>query len=79
MVRSTSRPHLLPYAIIEAAVQGVPDAVNAVIHHYSGYIAALCLRTSYDEFGNPHSHVDEELRRRLETKLILAIASFRLN
>lgn len=30
---------------------GRPDAVNAVIQHYSGYIATLATRTSYDAFG----------------------------
>jgi hypothetical protein len=30
----------------------------------------------YDENGNPHLCVDEEMRRRLETKLITKILSF---
>ena len=49
MVKSAStRAALLPYPIIAAAVRGEPDAVNTVIRHYSGYIAALSTRTSYD-------------------------------
>ena len=35
------------------------------------YIAALCKRTGRDENGNYCTYVDEELRRRLETKLII--------
>lgn len=70
---------LLPYTVIAAAVRGEPDAVNTVIRHYSGYIAALSTRTSYDAHGCPHSQVDEDLRRRLETKLIIAILAFDLN
>ena len=47
MVKSSStRAALLPYPIIAAAVRGEPDAVNTVIRHYSGYIAALSTRTS---------------------------------
>ena len=66
MVKSAStRAALLPYPIIAAAVRGEPDAVNTVIRHYSGYIAALSTRTSYDVHGCPYSYVDEELRRRL--------------
>ena len=38
---AASRNNLLPYPVITAAVQGDPDAVNRVIGHYSGYIAAL--------------------------------------
>ena len=34
---------------------------------------------AYDAFGNPHFRVDEELRRRLETKLIISILDFDLN
>ena len=66
---AASRNNLLPYPVITAAVQGDPDAVNRVIGHYSGYIAALSTRTSYDPQGCPHSQVDDDLRRRLETKL----------
>lgn len=80
MTKSAStRTALLPYPMIAAAVRGEPDAVNAVVRHYSGYIAALSTRTSYDAHGRPHSQVDEDLRRRLETKLIIAILSFDLN
>ena len=31
------------------------------------------MRTSNDKYGNPYTCVDEELRRRLETKRIIAI------
>ena len=76
---ATTRADLIPYPVIAAAVRGEPEAVNAVVRFYSGYIAALSTRTSYDAFGCPHSQVDEELRRRLETKLIIAILDFDLN
>ncbi|MDO5401162.1 MAG: helix-turn-helix domain-containing protein [Eubacteriales bacterium] len=76
---ATRRGDLLPYPVIAAAVRGDPVAVDMVIRHYSGYIAALATRTSYDAHGNPYSQVDEDLRRRLETKLIISILSFDLN
>ena len=69
---AASRNNLLPYPVITAAV-------NRVIGHYSGYIAALSTRTSYDPQGCPHSRVDDDLRRRLETKLIISILGFDLN
>ena len=77
--RRTARSSLIPYPVIAAAVWGDPEAVNRVLDHYSGYIAALSTRTSYDVHGCPYSYVDEELRRRLETKLIIAILDFDLN
>ena len=73
------RAGLLPYPVIAAAVGGDPQAVDRVVRHYSGYIAALSMRTSYDENGFPRSQVDEDLRRRLETKLIISILGFDLN
>ena len=68
-----SREGLIPYPVIAAAVRGDPEAVNLVIRHYSGYIATLATRTSHDKNGYSCSQVDEELRRRLDTKLIIAI------
>ena len=77
---------MIPYPVIETAVKvaargnfWTQDAVNEVIRHYSGYIAALCKRTGRDENGNYCTYVDEELRRRLETKLIISILGFDLN
>ncbi|MPN58752.1 hypothetical protein SDC9_206465 [bioreactor metagenome] len=71
-----SASSLLPYMIIEAAASGDVDAINAVLKHYERYIAALATRTLYDENGNPHLCVDEEMKRRLETKLITKILKF---
>ena len=80
MIKSAcTRASLIPYPVIAAAVGGNPEAVNRVIRHYSGYIAALSTRTSYDLDGFPRPQVDEDLRRRLETKLIISILGFDLN
>ena len=68
--------YLLSYPVIVLASGGDVDAINAVLKHYEGYIAALSMRTLYDEGGNPHLCVDDVLRRRLETKLITKILTF---
>ena len=68
-----TRASLLPYPIIAAA-----EAVSRVVRHYSSYIAALSTRTSYGSDGYPRLQVDEELRNRLEAKLIIAILDFDL-
>ena len=67
---------LIPYPVIVLAAGGDVDAINAVLKHYEGYIAALSMKQLYDEGGNPHLCVDDSLRRRLETKLITAILTF---
>jgi len=72
----TANSNLLPYPVIAAAAGGDVDAINSVIKHYEGYIIVLSTRRLYDEYSNPHLCVDEELRRRLETKLIAGILTF---
>mgnify|MGYP003167445663 CR=1 FL=1 len=64
-----TRASLLPYPIIAAAVAGDAEAVSR---------AALSTRTSYGSDGYPRLQVDEELRNRLEAKLIIAILDFDL-
>lgn len=79
MDNAAVRKRLLPYPVIEAAVRGEAEAVNEVIRHYSGYIATLCKRTGRDATGSLCTYVDDELRGRLETKLIISILGFDLN
>ena len=74
---NTERRRFSPY--IAAAVGGDPEAVNRVVRHYSGYIAALSTRTSYGPDGYPRPQVDEDLRGRLEAKLIISILDFDLS
>lgn len=69
---------LLPFPVISLAADGDIDAINAVLKHYEGYIAALSTKQLYDEYGNPHLCVDEGLKRRLETKLITKILTFKV-
>ena len=77
--RRTARSSLIPYPVIAAAVGGDPEAVNRVVRHYSGYIAALSTRTNYGPDGYPRPQVDEDLRGRLEAKLIISILDFDLS
>ena len=72
----TKQKELLPFRTIAAASNVDVDAINAILKHYEGYIASLSLRRVFDEDGNGYTIVDEELRRRLETKLIVKILSF---
>lgn len=69
---------LLSFQMIRAASNGDIEAINAVLKHYEGYIAALSTRKMYDENRQVHYCVDETLRRRLETKLITKILAFEI-
>ena len=77
MNKAAKTSNLLPYPVIVLAADGDVDAIHAVLKHYEGYIAVLATRKLYDGHGNPHLCVDEDMRRRLETKLITKILTFR--
>lgn len=79
MTSNQSNLRLLPFSVIQKAAGGNVEAINLVLKHYEGYIAKLSMREFYDECGNPHLCMDEGLRRRLETKLITKILTFRVN
>lgn len=76
--RQAKKVNLLPFHVIKAASEGNIEAINKVLKHYEGYIAALSTRRLYDEYGQTHYCVDETLRRRLEMKLITKILDFEI-
>lgn len=67
--------NLLPFPVISAAANGDTTAMCAILKHYEGYIAKLCTRTLKDDAGNTYSYVDEEMRNRLQVRLITRIFS----
>jgi len=67
-----------PFETIEAAANGDVCAINEIIRHYSGYIAALSMRPVHDDYGNTYMAVDPEIQRRLETKLITKVLDFEI-
>lgn len=76
---STDSPDrgLLPYPIILAATKGDPDAMKIAVQHFSGYIASLSIRKLYDERGNAYYGIDEDIRERLQAKLMKSILGFK--
>ena len=61
---------LLPYETIVKAAAGEPEAVNAVIQTYTGYIKYL----SYFQ-----GSINDDIQDRLKTQLIKAILQFRFD
>lgn len=68
----------IPFSVIQAACRGSPDEMLIVIQHYTPYIVSLSKRRMIDLCGNECIVVDEEIRRRLEGKLMEAILKFEL-
>lgn len=63
----------IPVPVILAAVNGDDEALVTVVTHYQDYIRALATRPLRDAYGNEYLCVDEDMRLRLETKLIRGI------
>lgn len=63
----------IPVPVILAAENGDEDALAAVVAHYQSYIRALATRPLKDDYGNTYLCVDEDMRLRLEAKLIHSI------
>ena len=76
--KNTEEKWLLPFCIIEDATTGNVMAINTVMKHYEGYIAKLATRKMYDEYGQIHYCVDETLKRRLQTKLLIKTLNFKI-
>lgn len=70
--------NLVPYPVIASAITGDVDAINTILNHFARYITTLSTRQLKDEVGNSIICVDEEMKRKLETKLITKVLSFRV-
>lgn len=70
MARNIREP--IPLPVILAASEGDERALNAVLNHY---IRFLAMRPMKDEYGNEHLYVDEDMRLRLEAKLLYSIVT----
>ena len=61
---------LIPFEIIEKAVVGEPEAIDAVLQHYAGHIKYL---STY------RGHINGDIQDRLKAQLIKAILQFRFD
>ena len=61
---------LIPFEIIEKAVAGEPEAINAVLQHYSPRIKYL---------SKYQGHFNSDIQDRLKSQLIKAILQFRFD
>ena len=64
--------------IIAASQNGDFIAMGLITQYYEKYITSLATKTLYDEYGETYLVVDEELRSRLERKLIYIVVNFQI-
>ena len=62
--------HLLPYETIVKAAAGKPEAVNAVIQNYIGYIKYLSYFQGY---------INDDIQEYLKASLMEALPKFRFD
>ena len=60
----------MPFDTIKAAISGSEDALSDVIQHYDREITAMASETIQDEEGVAHVQINEELKTRIQNKLI---------
>ena len=52
--KNTEKIKLVPFAVIQKAVEGDIVSINKVLKHYEGYISCLAVRRMYDKYGNEY-------------------------
>lgn len=63
----------IPFSIIERAINEDIEAIDYILAHYRNYIIRLSTRVVHDENDNEYMYVDDDMRSRLENKLIYSI------
>lgn len=63
----------IPFSIIEKAINEDIEAIDYILAHYRNYIIRLSTRVARDENNNEYMYVDDDMRSRLESKLIYSI------
>jgi len=76
-VRKTK--NIIPYDIIASATSGDVIAMNYIVKHFEGYLVQLSQRRLFDDKGNAQMCVDQEIKGRLEMKLMQSILKFDAN
>ena len=63
----------ITFSIIEKAINEDIEAIDYILAHYRNYIIRLSTRVARDENNNEYMYVDDDMRSRLESKLIYSI------
>ena len=63
----------IPFSIIEKAINEDIESIDYILAHYRNYIIRLSTRVARDENNNEYMYVDDDMRSRLESKLIYSI------
>lgn len=70
--------HVIPYEIIKLAVNGDTEAMNYILKYFDAYMTSLSRKTVFDARGNDYTYVDQDIKRRLEIKLVISVLKFKI-
>lgn len=70
--------NLISYDVIEMAIAGHVESMDLIINNYAPYINALSKKQLKNHAGDLVAGIDEDLRFRLEAKLIAKTLTFRM-
>lgn len=73
-----NKQKVLTFTIIVLATEGDTLAIEQVLHHFELYINKLSQTIFLDEFGNSYIYIEDDIKRVLEAKLVMAILNFKL-
>lgn len=68
-----SNDKLISYAVIVAAKHGDAVAMQKILQHYDGFINRYSRKEFYDEFGNCYTAIDQDIKGRIQAKLMYQI------
>ena len=71
------KENALTYELICAAVNGEKTALEEILRFYDDYINALATVKVEDSQGKTYRYIDEDLKARIQLKLIKAIPKWR--
>lgn len=71
--------NLLSFDIIAKSAKSDIESIKEVLRHFSGYIAKMSVKKTYDNFGNVKYIVDQDISKRIENKLVSKILLFRID
>ena len=77
-MRHRSNATKVHFSTLQEAIGGDTIALNKIIKNYERYIIKLSIKRYLDAYGNVITCIDEDIKRQLETKLIIKILGFKL-
>lgn len=77
-IKTKRKISLVPFPIIMMALNGEPDALNAVLCHYHNYIMKSSEKRLRDEYGNVYYFSDEHISKEIKLKLLAKIMQFQI-